>query len=152
MKKILVTTICLFLTSCAHTPAEHDTTVRDAQSDYRILQQALDRLPDKKSSCSTSTFELAESSADLLETRMIRNYNATIDPRYGSTQKRDIREKLNIITPLAANARLDLADKASALDCKQEAKEHYNSILKTFVGLGYASYRDRAKVGLSNLR
>jgi hypothetical protein len=152
MKKILVTTACVFLISCANTPTERDTTVRDAQGNYRTLQQALDRLPNKKSSCSTSTFELAESSANLLETRMMRNYNATIDPRYSSTQKRSIREQLDVIIPLAANGRLDLADKASALGCKKAAKEHYNSILKTFVGTGYTSYRDRAKVGLADLR
>lgn len=148
MKKILVTTVCIFLTSCANSPTQRDTTVSDAQRDYRILQQSLDGL----SSCSGAGFELARSSADLLETRMMRNYNATISPRYSNTQKRVLREELDVITPLAANGRLELADKASALGCKQKAKEHYNTVLKTFVGSGYASYRDRAKVGLADLR
>lgn len=152
MKKTLVTTACVFLTSCASAPTERDTTVYDAQNNYRTLQQALDRLPNKKNSCSSSTFELAESTADLLEARMMRNYNATRDPRYSNTQKRDIREKLDIITPLAARARLALADKALALGCKSEAKKHYSSILEVFVGLGYTAYRDRAKMGLADLR
>ena len=152
MKKILLTTVCVLLISCANAPTARDTTVNDAQNDYRILQQALDRLPNKKSSCSSSTFELAVSSADLLETRMMRNYNATKDARYSNTQKRVLKEELDVITPLAASARLALADKALALGCMSEAKKHYSSILETFVGLGYAAYRDRAKVGLADLR
>jgi len=47
---------------------------------------------------------------------------------------------------------LDVADGAKSHGCKEFARGLYNKVMATFVGTGYAGLRDRAAVGLADIR
>ena len=48
--------------------------------------------------------------------------------------------------------RLDAADAAASYGCPDLAKAIYQNVIRTYVGSGYAAYRQRAEIGLDDLR
>ena len=51
-----------------------------------------------------------------------------------------------------ARSTLDVADIAKRNKCKEHARLLYDLILETYVGTAYAAYRERAIVGINDLR
>jgi hypothetical protein len=52
----------------------------------------------------------------------------------------------------AAPALLDMADAAAGHGCPGVARDLYNTVIQTFVGWGFAAYRQRAEIGPADLR
>ena len=52
----------------------------------------------------------------------------------------------------AGAAVLDVADGAKKKGCARDARELYDFVLRNFSGLGYAELRERATVGIKDLR
>lgn len=52
----------------------------------------------------------------------------------------------------AGSAVLDVADGAKRKGCARDARELYDFVLKNFSGLGYAALRERATVGIRELK
>jgi hypothetical protein len=52
----------------------------------------------------------------------------------------------------AGAAVLDVADGAKKKGCGRDARELYDFVLKNFAGLGYAELRERATVGIRDLK
>jgi len=52
----------------------------------------------------------------------------------------------------AGAAVLDVADGAKKKGCTRDARELYDFVLRNFAGLGYAELRDRATVGIRELK
>lgn len=51
-----------------------------------------------------------------------------------------------------ADITLDFGDTAAEKGCVKQAREIYTSVITRFVGIGYSAYRERAKIGLDDLR
>lgn len=51
-----------------------------------------------------------------------------------------------------AEAALEVGDIAKRHGCKEAARETYDAIMKVYVGTAYAAYRERAVVGINDLR
>jgi hypothetical protein len=64
---------------------------------------------------------------------------STMKPEYGAMLE-------------AGAAVLDVADGAKRKGCTRNARELYDFVLKNFAGLGYATLRERATVGIKELR
>jgi hypothetical protein len=47
---------------------------------------------------------------------------------------------------------LDVADGASEHGCPDTARKLYGCVIETYIGLGYAAHRQRAEIGLADLR
>ena len=47
---------------------------------------------------------------------------------------------------------LDLADAAVKQQCPEQAREIYRGVIADYTGSGYAAYRQRAEIGLDDLR
>ena len=55
-------------------------------------------------------------------------------------------------TKEAINARFDIADTALKGDCLDIADENYRHVIKVYTGSSYAAQRDRAKLGIDDVR
>jgi hypothetical protein len=53
---------------------------------------------------------------------------------------------------LAAGWLLDVGDAAAEHGCPEEARMTYQFVIKVFIGEGYAAHRQRAQIGLDDLR
>jgi len=51
-----------------------------------------------------------------------------------------------------ADITLDFGDVAAEKGCIKQAREIYTGIVSTFIGIGYSAYRERARIGLDNIR
>jgi len=92
-------------------------------------------LADKSADCSSP--RLREAASKVKETTIA--FAASMRPDYE--------------TMLAAGgAVLDVADGANRRGCSQKARELYEFVLKHFSGLGYAELRERATVGVREIK
>lgn len=53
---------------------------------------------------------------------------------------------------LAASLLLDVADAAAEKGCLEYARGLYRGVIREYIGTGYAAHRQRAEVGLGDLR
>jgi hypothetical protein len=56
------------------------------------------------------------------------------------------------VLPRGASTLLDVADAAAEHNCPDLAKDIFNRVIAVFVGSNYAAYRQRAEIGLADLR
>jgi hypothetical protein len=52
----------------------------------------------------------------------------------------------------SAELTLEVADAAAGAACPEQARSLYREVIRTFIGSGYAAYRQRAEIGLEDLR
>jgi hypothetical protein len=92
-------------------------------------------LAEKGASCASP--KLKEAAKKVTETAIA--VGATMKPEYA-----------NMLD--AGAAVLDVADGAKKKGCGREARELYDFVLKNFAGLGYAELRERATVGIREIK
>jgi len=92
-------------------------------------------LAEKGAGCASP--KLKEAVSKVMETTVA--VASTMKPEYGAMLE-------------AGAAVLDVADGAKRKGCTRNARELYDFVLRNFAGIGYAALRERATVGIKDLR
>jgi hypothetical protein len=92
---------------------------------------------------------LAEKSTDCRSPRLIEAVGKVTETAtaVAATMKPDYTAMLE-----AGAAVLDVADGAKKKGCARDARELYDFVLRNFAGLGYAELRERATVGIREIK
>lgn len=152
IKKIPLLFLPLLIAACqAHYSPPYAEQVK---MDYLSKANDVDRYLAKADSCSSVAYRLAQSSADLLWSDISSDYSIAEKRtlRYSDAEMSMAEERLQIAIPYHIHSLFAIAETAAEHKCNKIAKNAYSQVINNYIGYRYAGYRDRAMVGLNQLK
>lgn len=152
IKKASLLLLPLLLSACQ--PYYHQPYSEQVRMQYLTKARDVENYLAKADSCDSVTYKLAQSSADLLWIDISNDYSIAEKRtlRYSDAEMSMAEERLEVAIPYHIHSLFEIAETAAEHKCNKIAKNAYKQVINNYIGSRYAGYRDRAMVGLSQLK
>ena len=158
MKKLLIATVAVIsLTACAtgpYQPTPSEEAIQSSRFQYSSTVRGIKAFAATTPvDCDSGLMLAANSQISKIETRASSFYSVLSGGgRYSNVQKLDASRTLDVLNPLAIKARFLMADAYLASGCLDQADNTYRSIQTRYSGSSFASVRERALLGVTDVK
>jgi hypothetical protein len=135
--------------------AQWDEDVSQARAEFsentRLVAEFKAMTPAK---CDAPGMARATHMGNMIEARTAKYYRALDDDpnKFSNVERNVFLDTIITLNPMAIGAKFNAADAYLAAGCLDPADQIYRDILATYTGSSFASVRERAKVGIDDVR
>lgn len=150
----LVRTLCLAsaaLTVSTAASAE-DRIVTSTASTLAQAQGIFDGLALGTYKCNDSALSVAEDTLNIVYDGALSTQRALADPSLPSYSRKLGLYRYEALAQLSARSQIDAADKLLAAHCDARADAWYRTVIGRFTGPQWAALRERARIGVDDIR
>jgi hypothetical protein len=134
-------------------PSQEAIAAADLNNDDEIVLASLQKFTSERpQSCVSENAHDAGMAVARLEGRLASWYAAAIDRRRSNVERTMRFRTIDEMKPTVLNRKLDLADAYLHANCLDRADGIYRAVMEVYTGMSYASYRDRARIGIDDVR
>jgi len=157
MKNVLMMLAVVAVAGCAtgpQQPSQIELAIWGADINYEETLEAIEQFKTTDPvDCNSSSMLVADNRTSNIESDASDLYSVLVGGgRYSNVQKIASSEALDILNPLAIKGRFLMADSYLALGCLDQADETYRGIQTRYSGSSFASVRERALLGVTDVR
>jgi hypothetical protein len=140
------------LSSSAVASSWQDETVGKTQSELNAINATATSLKSRAIQCGDPAVGKATVSLEAQATRLATVVDLAYSRNSGAGERYIGQKTLAAIRPLITEARFILADALFEADCLDGADRIYRDTLSTFTGASYEAIRQRAQIGIDDIR
>lgn len=151
--------ICILVSGCAPTSQNPNSVSNRMVNDYSssindssVVGRNLTEFQSSETNCESPILSEAISKSNRITNRAMYHYSGAVNTAFSNVQRREHRSVYRDIVPLAVNTTLDIGDVALQKGCLDIADRQYREVLEVFVGPSYSAYRERAAIGIEDVR
>ena len=157
MKNVLMMLAVVAVAGCAtgpRQPSKTEMAVHASRSSYSAALSGIERfVTTDPVDCNSSSMMAASNSLSNIEAKASSFYSVLSGGgRYSYVQKQNASEALDVLNPMAIKGRFLMADSYLALGCLDQADATYRDIQIRYSGSSFASVRERALLGVADVR